>query len=63
MPMTCLPCFLIVKGGAFLDLAVHEDEALRLWRDLGLVEHDKVGGLMRFFFFSLSVERGTVLLL
>lgn len=29
------------QGGAFLDLAVHEDEALRLWRDLGLVEHEK----------------------
>lgn len=32
-----------IQGGAFLDLAVHEDEALRLWRDLGLVEHEKVG--------------------
>ena len=35
------------QGGAFLDLAVHEDEALRLWRDLGLIEHSKVGGWLK----------------
>eukprot|EP00752_Nemacystus_decipiens_P011001 g9775.t1 len=33
--------WMLFQGGAFLDLAVHEDEALRLWRDLGLVEHEK----------------------
>lgn len=41
------------QGGGFLNLAVHEDEALRLWRDLGLVEDQKVGGChwrhIRFF--------------
>ncbi|CAN0123736.1 unnamed protein product [Discosporangium mesarthrocarpum] len=33
--------WVLFKGGGFLDLAIHEDEALRLWRDLGLVDQQK----------------------
>ncbi|CAM9758208.1 unnamed protein product [Chrysoparadoxa australica] len=33
--------WVLFQGSGFFDVAIHEEEALRLWRELSLVEHDK----------------------